>query len=72
MSIFNLNTLNIFFLIYIILINIVSAKIFKRICSNAGNCTCRECNCLDGYSGLKCECNDRTCPSHNGSLCGGE
>lgn len=33
---------------------------------------CRECNCLDGYSGLKCECNDRICFSYNGSLCGGE
>lgn len=43
-----------------------------RICNNVGNCTCSKCDCFEGYSGEMCECNDRNCPYHNGSLCGGK
>lgn len=45
---------------------------FCRICSNAGNCTCRKCDCFEGFSGEMCECNDLNCPSFNGKLCGGQ
>lgn len=43
----------------------------NSICNNVGNCICRKCECFDGYSGDKCECNDKNCRSYEWMFCGG-
>jgi len=44
---------------------------FTNICSGNGYCLCGKCLCEPGYYGDHCECNDQTCPSSNGQMCGG-
>ncbi|CAI9716324.1 integrin beta pat-3 [Octopus vulgaris] len=47
------------------------------VCSNRGNCVQGFCKCStkpgtnQAYSGMYCECDDFSCPTTNGKICGG-
>ncbi|XP_060582313.1 integrin beta-like protein 1, partial [Ruditapes philippinarum] len=47
-------------------------------CNGRGECKCGFCECFsrgsnmtEGYFGRYCECDDFSCPKHEGKLCGG-
>ncbi|XP_060584160.1 integrin beta-like protein 1 [Ruditapes philippinarum] len=47
-------------------------------CNGRGECKCGSCECFsrgsnmtEGYFGRYCECDDFSCPKHEGKLCGG-